>query len=175
MEKGRIHLYHGDGKGKTTAAIGLSIRAAGNGKQVIFAQFLKGGPTGELKSFEKLPNIRVLRNQEDLGFFQNMTPAQKERAENMHTEILQQIFSTMEKETVDMVVLDEITYPYEYGIIDRKLVEKLLLHKPDGLELVLTGRNPAPLFLEKADYVTEMKKVKHPFDEGLAARVGIEY
>ena len=72
MEKGLIHVYHGDGKGKTTAAVGLAIRAAGAQKQVIFAQFLKGSPTGELQSFEKLSNIRVLRSKEDLGFFKNM-------------------------------------------------------------------------------------------------------
>ncbi|MBQ7067081.1 MAG: cob(I)yrinic acid a,c-diamide adenosyltransferase [Lachnospiraceae bacterium] len=175
MEKGLIHVYHGDGKGKTTAAVGLAIRAAGAQKQVIFAQFLKGSPTGELQSFEKLSNIRVLRSKEDLGFFKNMTPEEKEKSEKIHTEIMQQIFSILEKESIDLVILDEITYPYEYDNVDRKLVEKLILQKPDNIELVITGRNPASLFLERADYITEMKKIRHPFDKNIPARCGVEY
>ncbi len=175
MERGLIHVYCGDGKGKTTAAIGLAVRAAGAGKQVIFAQFFKGGSTGELKSLEKLPGIRIFRNPEDLGFFKNMTKQQKEKAACMHTHTLEKIFLTMEKEPIDMVILDEITYPYEYGIIDKGLVERLVFQKPEFLELVLTGRNPASLFLEAADYITEMKKIRHPFDENIGAREGVEY
>lgn len=175
MERGLTHVYYGDGKGKTTAAIGLAVRAAGAGKQVIFAQFFKGGPTGELKSLEKLSGIRIFRNSEDVGFFKNMTLQQKEEAACMHTETMKKIFLTMEKEPIDMVILDEITYPYEYGIIDKALVERLIFQKPKSLELILTGRNPSPLFLEAADYITEMKKIKHPFDKNITARKGIEY
>lgn len=175
MERGLIHVYCGDGKGKTTAAIGLAVRAAGAGKQVIFAQFFKGDPTGELKSLEKLPGIRVFRNPENLGFFKNMTLQQKERAACMHTETMEKVFLTMEQEPIDMVILDEITYPYEYGIIDKALVERLVLQKPESLELILTGRNPAALFLEAADYITEMKKIRHPFDKNIGAREGVEY
>lgn len=175
MEQGLIHVYHGDGKGKTTAAIGLSVRAAGAGKQVIFAQFFKGGFTSELNSFEKIPNITVLRNKEDFGFFKNMTPEQKEKIKSMHTEIIKEVLKRIEECDIGMVVLDEITYPYMYGAIDRTMVEKLILNKPESLELVLTGRNPDSLFLEKADYITEMKKIKHPFDHNISAREGIEY
>lgn len=175
MERGLIHVYCGDGKGKTTAAIGLAVRAAGAGKRVIFAQFFKGGPTGELKSFERLPGIRVFRNPEDLGFFKNMSPQQKERAACMHTETVEKIFLALEREPVDMVILDEITYPYEYGVIDRGMVERLVLQKPEYLELVLTGRNPDRVFLEAANYVTEMRKVRHPFDENIGGREGVEY
>lgn len=175
MERGLTHVYYGDGKGKTTAAIGLAVRAAGAGKQVIFAQFLKGGATSELKSLEKLPNIHIFRNQEDLGFFKNMTPQEKERAASMHTETLKKIFQTINNEPIDMLILDEITYPYEYGAIDKDMLEHLILKKPKSLELILTGRNPSPLFLEAADYITEMKKIKHPFDKNIIARKGIEY
>lgn len=175
MERGLTHVYYGDGKGKTTAAIGLAVRAAGAGKQVIFAQFLKGGATSELKILERLPNIRIFRNQEDLGFFKNMTPQEKERAASMHTETLKKIFLTIKNEPIDMLILDEITYPYEYGVIDRDMLEHLILKKPEPLELVITGRNPSPLFLEAADYITEMKKIKHPFDKKIIARKGIEY
>lgn len=175
MERGLTHVYYGDGKGKTTAAIGLAVRAAGAGKQVIFAQFLKGGATSELKSLEKLPNIRIFRNQEDLGFFKNMTPQEKEKTASMHTETLKKIFQTINNKPIDMLILDEITYPYEYGAIDKDMLEHLILKKPEPLELVITGRNPSPLFLEAADYITEMKKIKHPFDKKIIARKGIEY
>lgn len=175
MERGLTHVYYGDGKGKTTAAIGLAVRAAGAGKQVIFAQFLKGGATSELKSLEKLPNIHIFRNQEDLGFFKNMTPQEKERAASMHTETLKKISQTIKNEPIDMLILDEITYPYEYGIIDKDMLEHLILKKPEPLELVITGRNPSPPLLEAADYLTEMKKIKHPFDKNIIARKGIEY
>lgn len=175
MERGLIHVYYGDGKGKTTAAIGLAVRAAGAGKQIIFAQFLKGGVTGELKSLEKLPNIRIFRNQEDLGFFKNMTPQEKEKAAFMHTETLKNIILVLKSQPIDMLILDEITYPYEYGIIDKAMLEHLIFQKPKSLELILTGRNPSPFFLEAADYVTEMKKIKHPFDKKIMAREGIEY
>lgn len=175
MERGLIHVYCGDGKGKTTAAIGLAVRAAGAGKQVLFAQFFKGGPTGELKGLEKLSGIRIFRNPEDLGFFKNMSPQQKEKAACMHTQTMEKIFLTLENEPIDMVILDEITYPYEYGVIDRERVERLILQKPESLELVLTGRNPDKLFLEAADYITEMRKIRHPFDENIGAREGVEY
>lgn len=175
MEQGLIHVYFGEGKGKTTAAAGLAVRAAGAGKQVVFAQFFKGNATGEIQSFQKLPNIRVLRCTENLGFFKNMTEQEKEKSKQMHTDILKQIFKILKTEQVDLLVLDEITYPYEYDNIDRKLVETLLFQKPEGLELVVTGRNPAPVFLEKADYVTEMRKIKHPYDRNVMARSGIEY
>lgn len=93
----------------------------------------------------------------------------------MHTQTMEKIFLTLENEPIDMVILDEITYPYEYGVIDRERVERLILQKPESLELVLTGRNPDKLFLEAADYITEMRKIRHPFDENIGAREGVEY
>lgn len=172
---GLIHLYTGEGKGKTTAALGLAVRAAGAGMRVIFAQFMKGRETSELEALAKLPNIRVLRSPIDLGWYRRDDEEQKAAFTAVHNAILDQIEAETAAGNCDLLVLDEITYPYAYGIIDRERVAGLISRKPEGLELVLTGRRPDPLFLEKADYITEMKAVRHPYTKGIPARRGIEF
>lgn len=175
MEEGLIHLYFGDGKGKTTAAIGLAVRAAGADKRVVLAQFLKGSDTAELNVLCHIPQITVLRNNEDFGFYKNMTDTQKEKVKEMHNATLDKITEMLNEGSVDMVILDEITYPYDYEALDKTKLEKLLLHKPKQVEFVLTGREPAPFFMKMADYATEMKKIRHPFDKNIPARRGIEW
>lgn len=175
MEEGLIHLYCGDGKGKTTAAIGLAVRAAGAGKRVVLAQFLKGSETAELNVLCNIPQITILRNKEDLGFYYEMTGTQKETVKEMHNATLLTIEEMLNKEMVDMVILDEITYPYDDDALDKIKLETMLLQKPRQVEFVLTGRKPASFFVKAADYVTEMKKIRHPFDKNIPARRGIEW
>lgn len=172
---GLIHLYTGEGKGKTTAALGLAVRASGAGMRVIFAQFMKGRETSELEALAKLDNIRVLRSPSDLGWYRRDDEAQKAAFTAVHNALLDEIDAEIAAGRCDLLVLDEITYPYAYGIIDRERVAGLISRKPEGLELVLTGRRPDPLFLEKANYITEMKAVRHPYTCGISARRGIEY
>ncbi|SHO53353.1 cob(I)yrinic acid a,c-diamide adenosyltransferase [Anaerocolumna xylanovorans] len=175
MSKGLIHVYCGDGKGKTTAAAGLSIRAAGCGMKVVFLQFLKAMESGEIEILRKIDLITVIRNEKDYGFFNRMTEEDKLAITELHNKNLKAALDMVEREHCDMLVLDEVCAAYNYNLLDRGLVEKLVKEKRDDLELVLTGREPAPVFLEYADYVSEIRKIKHPYDRKITARRGIEY
>ena len=173
---GQIHLYHGDGKGKTTAAIGLAIRAAGQGLRVVFVQFLKGSDTGEIHILRNIDGITVLRNEMDLGFLSHMTDTEKEKLRKMHQNSLDTAISLLSEKKVDLLILDEICAAYRHQVIDPELIRHLIQEKPDTLELVLTGRDPDPFFFQHADYITHMTCEKHPYtDKHLAARRGIEY
>lgn len=175
MEQGMIHVYQGDGKGKTTASVGLAVRAAGNKKRVIFAQFLKGNPTGEIEVLKQLSNVAVIRNEKDMGFVSRMSKEEKEEVARLHNQTLEKIQKLLSEEKVDLLVLDELTYPYAWNLIDKKKVEELILQKPETLELVITGRNPDRFFLEHADYITNMQCERHPYQKGIRAREGVEY
>ncbi|MEG2513034.1 MAG: cob(I)yrinic acid a,c-diamide adenosyltransferase [Acetivibrio sp.] len=170
-----IQIYHGNGKGKTTAAIGLTIRGVGNGMRVIFAQFLKGGETGELRILNQLDQVQVLRNTKDLGFTFQMSDEDKEEVKKMHNETLKKVAECIENKKVDLVVLDEVTYPYQDNLMDKKILEELILNLPKEVELVMTGREPAAFLLKNADYITNMKCERHPFEQNIMARKGIEY
>ena len=174
MEKGLIHLYTGDGKGKTTAAVGLAVRAAGAGKKVLFVQFAKDGSSSELKAFAALENIETANVTTYFGFYKFMDEATKKKAEEAYTELLRSSLEKVVREK-DMLVLDEITSACRNGLIPKDEVIRFLKEKPEHLEVLLTGRGPAEEFIELADYVTEMKKIKHPYDVGITARLGIEY
>lgn len=175
MEKGMIHVYCGEGKGKTTASIGLALRAAGCGMQVIFAQFMKGNDSGEIAAMEQIEKIRVMRNAKNYGFYSRMSEKDKQDITAEHNEMLGQILELMKSGRCELVVLDELTYPYAYGLVDKDMVAELINGKPEGVELVITGRNPDELFVNAADYITEMKCVRHPFEKGVGARRGVEF
>lgn len=173
-KRGLIHVYCGDGKGKTTAAIGLSIRALGRNYQVIFLQFLKWQETGEISALKKFDNLTVIRG-EDLihKFTWNMTAEEKAKMVQTHNEMFRHAVSLCTSDKC-LLIMDELIGAYDMDLIDRKMVLNYLQHKPENLEIVMTGRNPADELLEIADYVSEIKKVKHPMDQGIVAREGIE-
>lgn len=175
MNKGLIHVYYGDGKGKTTASIGLTIRAAGCGLRVVLLQFLKGRNVSEIESLKMLPNITILRNHKDLGFYNTMDDQVKREITQIHNENLERAVEIIKSNQCDMLVMDEIIDAYDHQLVNRKMVEDLIINKKPELEIVLTGHNPNPFFLEHADYITEMKKIKHPYDKKIVARKGIEY
>lgn len=198
-----IQLYTGDGKGKTTAAVGQAVRAVGSGYRVMFCQFMKGGESGELEVLKGLPQVEIYRCEREFPFFNAMTDRDKEEITEIHNEIIRNIIRRLDglNNTGNistngsgaaglMVVLDEITYPFNWGLIDVSLFKdlvgkmKALYNGRSGdsgeeslsrIELVLTGREPDRFILENADYITEMKKLRHPFDCGIQARKGIEY
>lgn len=172
---GLIHLYTGDGKGKTTAALGLALRFAGHGKKVLIIQLCKGRDSGELHSLEKLPDIKVLRNSRDFGFWQSMTDENKAALKAENDENLLNALRTAERGDCDLLVLDEITSAYANGALDRELCEKIVAEKPEGLELVLTGRNAPEFMLQAADYISEIKCIRHPYEKGISAREGAEF
>lgn len=173
-ESNMIQVYTGEGKGKTTAALGLSLRAAGYGMKVVIVQFLKSMDTSELVVLEKIDNITIMRNEEKHGFVWNMSEEEKERVRDSHNRNLQRAIDMINSSQCDMLVLDELMAAYNKNMIDRQAVRRLVEEIPDRVELVMTGRDADDFFMEKADYVTEMKKIKHPYDRGIHARRGIE-
>lgn len=171
--KGLVHLYCGDGKGKTTAAVGLALRAAGAEKRVVFTQFFKDGSSSEVAGLRRMDNIRLLYCKTVPGRFKNMTAEQKTQARADYSRFLEQVLAAAEDS--DLLVLDEAVSACNNGVISEDRVTQFLRARPEGLEVVLTGRNPSAGLLELADYVTEMRKRKHPFDKGIPARPGVEF
>lgn len=172
--EGLIHVYCGDGKGKTTASMGLALRAAGSGMKVVFLQFLKGRVVSELSTLSQISGITVLRNNKDYGFYNTMNDETKSLITNNHNENLSKALELINQNQCDMLIMDELTATYDYKLIDTKVIDNLIINKKPALELIITGRNPNSLFLEYADYVSEIKKIKHPYDRGIMARKGIE-
>ena len=169
---GLIHLYCGDGKGKTTAAVGLAVRASGAGKQVVFTQFFKDGSSSEVESI-KLLGIRTFHARTVKGFYRSMNEQQRQQARQDYTALFRQV--TAAAQDADLLILDEIVSACNRGVVPETLVTDFLRSKPDQLEVVLTGREPSPALMELADYITEMRKLRHPYDRGTAARKGVEY
>ena len=172
MEQGLLHIYCGDGKGKTTCAFGLALRCAGCGYAVRIAQFLKSGETGEVCAIQNIPNVELLRAKQGTKFTFQMNAEERAQAARAHTALLDQAFA--QTEHLRLLVLDEIMAACSTGMVNEEHLIDLLLHRPQGLEVVMTGRNPSDRLLELAGYVTEMRKIKHPYEQGIAARRGIE-
>ncbi|MCL2662293.1 MAG: cob(I)yrinic acid a,c-diamide adenosyltransferase [Oscillospiraceae bacterium] len=175
-DKGLIHVYYGDGKGKTTAALGLAVRAAGCGKNVVIVQFLKNWQCGEHNSLSNLPNVSIIRGKTAKGkFIHEMNDDEKLETKTAQDECLKSAVALVDKGQCDMLILDEVIDAHNLGVIDSYILEDIIYKKPDMLELVITGHNAEPGLLEHADYVTEMVKHKHPYDVGVKARQGIEF
>jgi len=173
LEKGLVQVYTGNGKGKTSAAFGLALRATGRGLKVYMIQFIKGGfDYGELYTVKNLPNFTLRAF--GRGKFVTSKPPQKEDV-RLAQEALHLAERVIHNGTSNIVILDEINVALDLKLIGIEDVLKLVKSKPSSLELVLTGRNAPEEIVEVADLVTEMKEVKHPFSRGTGARKGIEY
>ena len=171
-----MHLYTGEGKGKTTAAVGLAVRHLGSGGTLGFVQFLKSTPSGEIAVLESLPRATVLRNREKHGFTIHMSAEQKRRVTASHNENLSKAQEMVRHGSISMLVLDELSAAYALELIDREAVDALIASaKEADIELVITGRDPAPGFVDAADYITEMRPIRHPYEKGVPARRGIEF
>ena len=171
--RGLIHYYYGDGKGKTTAALGLALRYAGQGGRVVIVQFLKNTACGEIESFLRFDNVTVLRGICGEGFAFSMSTEQLGKTKSIHEENLKKAIEIVGKE--GLLILDEATDAVETDTLDENMLKTVVAQKPENVEMVITGHAPAKWLIESADYVTEMKKQKHPFDSGIIARIGIEY
>ncbi|KYZ76616.1 cob(I)yrinic acid a,c-diamide adenosyltransferase [Anaerosporomusa subterranea] len=176
MEKqGLVIVHTGNGKGKTTAALGMGLRAWGNGFRVLVLQFIKGGwKYGELQAIGRLGPDFIIRQMGE-GFVKGSNDDAMAPHKAAAKEALAAARQEMTSGNWDYIVLDEINYAVHFGLISVDDVLNLLSVKPPQLHLVLTGRNAAAAVIEKADLVTEMKEVKHPFQQGVKAQQGIEY
>jgi len=173
--KGLVHIYTGNGKGKTTAAIGLGIRAYGRGFKVLMVQFLKGSETGEVETLKALePGFFLRRAKEVKGFFWNMDEEQKRELRKNTQELLDYAGKAVSSGEWDLVILDEVIGAISNGLVQIQQITDLIKNKPESLELVLTGRNAPQELIDLADYVSDIKAVKHPMNMGIPARKGIE-
>lgn len=175
MRKGLVQVYTGEGKGKTTAAIGQAVRAAGRGYKVLVVQFLKKERgSGEIGPLEKL-GVRVISKGGEYLSLSKLNEEEKEKIRRSWSRLLDELKKEIEAEKYDLLILDEANVALHYGLIDRKKMIDFIKEKPAFLELILTGRYAPSEIIREADLVSEMKKVKHPFDKGIKARKGIEY
>ena len=170
MELGMVHLYWGEGKGKTTAAMGLALRALGNGCRVVVVQFLKGADTGEIPLLRQL-GAEVYRGKAGQKFVFQMNDAEKAATRALQNENLRAALAR----PADLLVLDEACAAWELDMVDRQLLEQAVRERPAGQEIVLTGRKPASWMEELADYSTEMHCWRHPYEKGVKARKGVEF
>lgn len=173
---GKLHIYYGMGKGKTTAAVGLAVRAAGRRQKVCFVQFLKDGCSGELEVLRKIPHITVLEPKyRSKNFVFQMRQEEKKRLTCAQTALLREAFALCSRESYRLLILDEVLDALQTGTLDADAFQICMQQRPHGLELVCTGHELPEALVNDADYITEMRKVKHPFDQRLPAREGIEY
>jgi cob(I)alamin adenosyltransferase len=172
LERGCIQVYTGNGKGKTTAALGLALRAVGRGLRVCFFQFIKGGgPYGEHLIADKLSPLFTIIQTGRPGWVNTKDISADRRAAQ---EALEQARGLIASGEYDLVVLDEINGAVGFGLVDVEQVLELIAIKPEKTELVLTGRNAHEKVIEAADLVTEMREIKHYYKAGVPARTGIE-
>lgn len=171
MKRGLVEIYTGNGKGKTTAALGLALRAAGAGQKVYILQFIKGKAYSELKALKKIKNITL--EQGGRGCFIGKKPKKAD------IDCARKAFIKAEKNinsgVYDVVILDEANVALHFGLIDVKDMLCLIKNKPRKVELVLTGRRSPRILLKHAHLVTDMREIKHPYRKGVKARRGIEY
>ena len=171
MHKGYTQIYTGNGKGKTTAAFGLALRASGHGKKIFIGQFVKGMKYGELESIKKFSKTITLKQfGRDCFIYNDPEPEDIEIARAGWDEVN----TIMDDNKIDILILDEIGIAIHYKLISTKEVADFMKRKPDNMELILTGRNMPEELFELADLVTEMREIKHYYKKGVPAREGIE-
>jgi len=171
--KGYIQVYTGNGKGKTTAALGLALRAAGHGLKTYFCQFLKGQDYGELSAIRKLSPLITVEQFGRKGFI-HVTENPDEEDIQRAQQGLRKCYQMMESLEYQIIVLDEINVAVHFNLFPEKEIHDFLDEKPDDVEVILTGRYAPESFIKRADLVTEMKEIKHYYKKGIQARKGIE-
>ncbi|KXB88074.1 cob(I)yrinic acid a,c-diamide adenosyltransferase [Veillonella sp. DNF00869] len=177
MGEGLILVNTGDGKGKTTAALGVALRSAGCGRRVLILQFIKSGANyGELAGIALLPTVEI--RSMGKGFIFHKQDESEEKMKE-HQQAAKEAWAMVETEVKsgqwDLIILDEINYAIHYGLVDVETVVNLLKTKPENLDMILTGRNARPEIIELAHTVTEMKVIKHAYQQGIKAKRGIEF
>ncbi len=179
LEKGLVQIYTGDGKGKTTAAFGQALRAAGQGNSVLIYQFLKPPSLDIGECFALRPGaVRIKVEALDIPWDMSKSFEDRQKISSVQTEIkkiLEKLAETAEKNIYDVLVLDEIVFCLSKNLAKFEDVRRIIDRRAPGVEIVMTGRGATKELIEMADLVTEMKNIKHPFENGICARKGIEY
>lgn len=173
-DTGLVHIYCGNGKGKTTTGMGLCVRAAGYGYKVLIYQFMKNNRTSERKVLETVDNITIINGLEEEKFSFQMTEEEKAQRRIFYAGQLSMVEKLAREGDYDVLFLDEVIYTIRAGLLDEKRVTDFLDHKPEKLEVIMTGQNPGEELIRRADYVSEICMRKHPFEKGIGARDGIE-
>lgn len=179
-----IQIYCGAGKGKTSAAIGATVRAAGNGVSVIFAQFFKSDSSGEISVLQSIDAVSLMHVDNHPGFFKFLDDDAKKQARTDYHNLFEQVVAktrelasnsrASEAEIKLLVVLDEIMGAVSNGAVSEDELIEFVAGLDPEIEVIMTGRNPSEKLIEVADYVSEVCKVKHPFDKGITSRIGVE-
>lgn len=176
LERGYVQVYTGNGKGKTTAAVGQAVRAVGNGLKVYMLQFLKTEPTGELEIAKLIGDkFQVFRFESNKGFFWNLNEEEKKILKREIDKAYGFAMDVIKNSSCDVFILDEIMGVLSNKLLTEEQVIELIDKKPINMELILTGRNVPDLIKNKADLVTEMREIKHYMTKGVYVRKGIEY
>lgn len=173
--RGLIHIYCGDGKGKTTAAFGLAMRCAGRHEKILILQFLKGQDSGELHTVSRIPEIVLLRNTVSEKFVFQMDAEEKQAVCARNSAMLAEASVLLQALSYRMLVLDEVISAWNMDMIDHQALLHLIKNRPAEVEVVMTGRNPPQELTDIADYISEIHAVRHPYDRGIPARRCIEY
>lgn len=175
-ERHRLHLYYGEGKGKTTAAMGLALRALGHGRQVLIAQFMKTGTSGELAALRQLPGARVEVLSPVRGFFSRMSEEEQARTIREQTWQARDLADAIRRDQPDMIVLDELAVVWARGVVEEAAAEALVQAAMTAGETVVTGRDAPQRLMAQADYISHIAAERHPYQtEGLRAREGVEW
>lgn len=173
-QQGMVQIYYGDGKGKTTAAFGLAFRCAGWGRRVVIAQFLKSGASGEVKAAERFPELTVLRTKEIHKFTFQMNEEEKVATARNCQELFRQATALAVEQQARLLVMDEVI-DASRGFLPMDQLCAFLDSRPEGLEVVMTGHGLPQELADRADYITHVRKEKHPYDRGVMARKEIEF
>ena len=172
LKKGYIHVYTGCGKGKTTAAIGLGVRAVGDGLRVLMIQFMKGRRYSELDALEQVKDFTVVQ-------FGRDEFVSKQKPEQVDIDLARKGFAyakeAIQNRKYDVIILDELNVAVDYGLIAQEDILQLLDEKPESLELILTGRCASPEVIKRADVVSEILEIKHPYQKGVLSRKEIDW
>lgn len=175
LKEGYVQVYTGNGKGKTTAAMGLAFRAAGDGMEVRVVQFLKSWKTGELESAKRFDNLEILRFETVKGFTWELNEEELAKLRGEVREGFDFVKGLVENRGCDILILDEIMAAITGGFVGEEEILDLIEKKPKDMELILTGRNVPEKIMERADLITEMREIKHYYKKGVPAREGIEF
>lgn len=170
-----LHIYHGDGKGKTTAALGLTLRALGRGWTVTILQFMKSENSGERTILRGWSGVTLIDLPQRVKFSFQMDDADRAEASARYLYYCQQVMELAAEGKARLLVLDELCSAVNTGLLPLETALNLLDSLPEGTEVVITGRNPPQALLDRADYITQLQKERHPYDQGITARAGIEY